>query len=114
MTVRDLAERMQLKILAGEDATDRDVQGCYTGDLLSWVMGRAQEGDAWLTVMGNINAIAVATLADTACIILTENAPLDEAARQKAQQQQVAVLQTEENSYHTAIHIHQLLGDGSE
>ncbi|HIR03869.1 MAG TPA: hypothetical protein IAD34_07360 [Candidatus Scatovicinus merdipullorum] len=114
MTVRDLAERLQLKILAGEDATDRDVQGCYTGDLLSWVMGRAQEGDAWLTVMGNINAIAVATLADTACIILTENAPLDEAARQKAQQQQVAVLQTEENSYHTAIHIHQLLGDGSE
>ena len=69
MTVRDLAERLQLKILAGEDATDRDVQGCYTGDLLSWVMGRAQEGDAWLTVMGNINAIAVATLADTACII---------------------------------------------
>lgn len=114
MTVRDLAERLQLKILAGEDATDRDVQGCYTGDLLSWVMGRAQEGDAWLTVMGNINAIAVATFADTACIILTENAPLDEAARQKAQQQQVAVLQTEENSYHTAIHIHQLLGDGSE
>jgi len=114
LTVRDLAERLQLKILAGEDATDRDVQGCYTGDLLSWVMGRAQEGDAWLTVMGNINAIAVATLADTACIILTENAPLDEAARQKAQQQQVAVLQTEENSYHTAIHIHQLLGDGSE
>lgn len=114
MTVRDLAERLQLKILAGEDATDRDVQGCYTGDLLSWVMGRAQEGDAWLTVMGNINAIAVATLADTACIILTENAPLDEAARQKAQQQQVAVLQTEENSYHTAIHIHQLLGDDSE
>ena len=114
MTVRDLAERLQLKILAGEDATDRDVQGCYTGDLLSWVMGRAQEGDAWLTVMGNINAIAVATLADTACIFLTENAPLDEAARQKAQQQQVAVLQTEENSYHTAIHIHQLLGDGSE
>ena len=114
MTVRDLAERLQLKILAGEDATDRDVQGCYTGDLLSWVMGRAQEGDAWLTVMGNINAIAVATLADTACIILTENAPLDEAARQKAQQQQVAVLQTEENSYHTDIHIHQLLGDGSE
>ncbi|MEE0732457.1 MAG: DRTGG domain-containing protein [Acutalibacteraceae bacterium] len=112
--MRDLAERLQLKILAGEDATDRDVQGCYTGDLLSWVMGRAQEGDAWLTVMGNINAIAVATLADTACIILTENAPLDEAARQKAQQQQVAVLQTEENSYHTAIHIHQLLGDGSE
>lgn len=114
MTVRDLAEKLQLKILAGEAAADRQVQGCYTGDLLSWVMGRAQEGDAWLTVMGNINAIAVAALADTACIILTENAPLDEAAKQKARQQQIAVLQTKENSYHTAVHIYKLLGDGSE
>ena len=46
-------------------------------DLLSFVMGRAPADCAWITVMGNVNAIAVAVLADTACIVLAENAALD-------------------------------------
>lgn len=58
--------------------------GGYCGDLLSWVMGRAQEGDAWFTVMGNVNAVAVAVLADTACLVLAEDSPLDDDARQRA------------------------------
>lgn len=109
MTVKELADTLKLKILAGKDGLDREVYGCYIGDLLSWVMGRAKENDAWLTVMGNINAIAVAVLADTACIILTENAVLDENAKEKADMQEVAVLQTEKNSYDTAVAIYSLL-----
>ena len=64
---------------------EREITGCYIGDLLSWVMGRAPEDSAWLTVMGNINSIAVATLADVSCIVLVENAALDENAAQKAE-----------------------------
>lgn len=109
MTVKQLAERLNLTLLAGEGGLDREVTGCYIGDLLSWVMGRAQAGDAWLTVMGNLNAIGVAALADTACIILTENAWLDAEAKQKADQQEVAVLSTEENSYQTACKLAALL-----
>ena len=81
MTVQQLKEALSLKLLAGEEGLSQEVSGCYIGDLLSWVMGRAKAGDAWLTVMGNISALAVASLADTACIILTENAWLDEDAR---------------------------------
>ena len=109
MTVEQLAEKLHIKIFAGKGGADRQVCGCYIGDLLSWVMGRAHEDDAWLTVMGNINAIAVATLADTACIILTENAPLDLEAKEKADEQDVPVLVAEENSYDTAIKIYELL-----
>ncbi len=109
MTVQELKETLNLSLLAGEEGLGREVTGCYIGDLLSWVMGRAQEGDAWLTVMGNLNAIAVATLADTACILLTDSAPLDDDARQKADAQSVAVLQTEANSFRTALRVAQLL-----
>lgn len=35
--------------------TDREITGVYIGDLLSWVMGRAQSGDAWITIMSNAN-----------------------------------------------------------
>ena len=111
MTVNELAKRLALKPLAGVGGDQTEVITCYAGDLLSWVMGRAKEGSAWLTVMGNINAIAVATLADCACIILTEGAPLDEDARQRAEIQNVPVYSTDLNAYEMAIQIHALLKD---
>ena len=109
MTVREMAQQLSLKPLAGEEGMEKQVTGCYIGDLLSWAMGRAQEGDAWITVMGNLNAIGVAVLADTSCIILAENAWLDEDARQKADQQGVAVLGSERNSYQLALGISRVL-----
>ena len=51
----------------------------------------------------------MATLADVSCIILVENAALDDAARQKAEIHGVTILQTEENSYSLAVKISGLL-----
>lgn len=109
MKVNELAQKLSLKLLAGEGGLDNEILTCYSGDLLSWVMGRAQEGSAWLTVMGNVNAIAVATLTDCACIILTEDAPLDEDARQRAESQSVPVLSTDLSAYEMAVKISEIL-----
>ena len=35
-------------------------------------MSKAPENGAWVTVMGNKNTLAVASLADVSCIILAE------------------------------------------
>lgn len=109
MKVNELAQKMSLTLLAGEGGLNNEVCCGYSGDLLSWVMGRAKEGSAWVTVMGNINAIAVATLADCACIILSDNASLDEDARKKAESQNIPVLSTSKNSYETSVEIFKLL-----
>ena len=108
MTVNELKDKLNLKPLV-EDDYDREVEDCYIGDLLSWVMGRAPADSAWLTVMGNINSIAVATLADVSCIILVENAALDDNARQKAEMRGVNILTTEENSYTVAVALSKLI-----
>ena len=108
MTVNELKDKLDLRPLV-EDDFDREVEDCYIGDLLSWVMGRAPADSAWLTVMGNINSIAVATLADVACIILVENAALDDNARQKAEMHGVNILTTEENSYSLAVKLSKLI-----
>lgn len=108
MDVKELVEKLDLKILCG-DELDRKITGCYCGDLLSWVMSRAQEGDVWLTVMGNINSVGVAVLADVACIVLTENAALDEDALNRAKQNGVIILQTDKNSYQMAAAISQMI-----
>ena len=109
MQIGEMAEALGWKLLTETTDTTRAVKGCYCGDLLSWVMGRAKADDAWLTVMGNVNAIAVAVLADVACILLTEASPLDEAAGEKARAQDVAVLRSPRPAYELALDIGRLL-----
>lgn len=108
MTRNELALACGWQLLAGE-AEDIEITGCYTGDLLSWVMAKAQQGQIWATVMGNVNAIAVAALTDVAAIVLTENAPLDTQAAEKAQQQGIPVYTCGENSYETAVCVYRQL-----
>ena len=48
MTVFEIREALGLVPL--HEAEDRPVTGGYAGDLLSWVMGRAQSGDCWITI----------------------------------------------------------------
>ena len=88
---------------------DREISGAYSGDLLSWVMGRAPADSAWLTVMGNINSIAVATLADVSCIVLVESAALDAEAKAKAEMHDVTILSTDKNSYTLAVELSKLI-----
>ena len=102
MTVSELCEVLKLETLVAGDP-HREITGGYCGDLLSWVMGRAPADSAWLTVMGNVNAIAVATLADVSCIVLVEDAVLDEDARARATVQKVAVLRSGRDAYSLSL-----------
>ena len=88
---------------------DREIEGVYIGDLLSWVMGKARSGDAWITIMSNINTIAVATLTDTACIILAEGVNLDENVKATAKAKGINVISTEYPAYTTALKLSQIL-----
>ncbi len=109
MTVKEFSDKLNLKYLCNEEkAETREIDGCYCGDLLSWVMSRAEADNVWLTVMGNVNSIGVAVLADVACIVLTENAPLDDNAKQKADENGVIVLTTDKNSYKVAAEFSKL------
>ena len=61
MNVRELAHVMALTEFIMPEP-EREVSGGYVGDLLSWVMGRAQTGNVWLTIMSNQNVAAVALI----------------------------------------------------
>ena len=100
MTIRNLASALGLTFAAGEGGGDREITGGYAGDLLSWVMARAQSGDAWVTVMGNVNAVAVASLTDCACIILADGAELDPDAAEKAEARDVVVLRGDQSAFY--------------
>ena len=108
MKVNELTQKLSLEVLTMGDA-EREIEGCYSGDLLSWVMSKAKDGDIWLTVMGNINAVAVAVLCDCACIILTDKAALDGEAKAKAEIQGVTILRSEKTAYELSVEISKLI-----
>ena len=88
---------------------EREINGVYIGDLLSWVMGRAQADNVWITIMSNINVIAVATLADTAVVVLSEDVELPEDIIRQAEMKDVNVLRSPKPSYETAVQLYELL-----
>ena len=108
MNVESLLSKLPLKALALPEA-DREITGGYIGDLLSWVMGKAQSGDAWITIMSNINIVAVASLTDVACIILAENVQLDEAVITLANDKGVNILSYEGDAFALAGKLSELL-----
>ena len=108
MTVGSFAEKYGMTMVVPAEP-DREITGGYAGDLLSWVMGRASEGDAWITIMSNVNIVAVCTLADPACIILSENVEPDAEAKMRAEQQGVNILTTELDTFSACARIAALL-----
>ncbi|MBR3223896.1 MAG: hypothetical protein IKF78_01065 [Atopobiaceae bacterium] len=89
---------------------DREIDGVYIGDLLSWVMGRAQMDNAWITIMNNVNVVAVASLADTSCVILAEGVAMTDELKETAEAKDVNVLGSADPIFETAVRLAGLIG----
>ena len=108
MTVNDLLLNENFSAITLPEG-DRDISDVYIGDLLSWVMGRTKADDAWITIMSNVNILAVASLADTACIILAEGVTVDEEIMTTAAQKGINILTTELSIFEAAVAINDML-----
>ena len=102
MTLRELIEKTNLEAIYLADET-RTVCGAYAGDLLSWVIGRANVDNAFLTIMTNINVIAVASLTDLSCVVFCENVPIDDVLIQAAKEKNVNLLRSKLPTFETAL-----------
>ncbi len=109
MKVKNLMQRQEFLLVNQGNDEDREIVTPYCCDLLSIAMGRMPANSAWVTVMGNMNTLAVGTLADAACIVLAEGSSLDEAALSKAKEQGITVYKTELPIFEAALLIHQQL-----
>ncbi len=109
MTVKELCEKCSFEpVFLGENE-NRNVSGAYACDLLSWVIGRAQEDAVLVTVMTNVNVVAVAAMADLSCIVLTEGVKLDANALEKAKQNEIPVISSGKTTYETCVILSKVL-----
>lgn len=112
MTVREIAEKGNFTIVSENGEMDRKIEKVFCCDLLSIAMSRAPAGCAWVTVMANMNTLAVASLTDTACVIMAEGIKLDEGALNKAKTQGICVMETDEPVFEAALKIYEGMKDG--
>ena len=110
MTPIEFAQKYGLTVVSEGGGGCREIEGAYCCDLLSLVMGRAKENDAFVTVMANVNTIAVAVLADVACVILCEGIHFDDACVARAKQQEICVLESDEPAFALALKLGRELG----
>ena len=94
MKVSELAALIEAQNMTPGVTEDREISCGYTCDLLSWVMAHGEEGMAWVTVQTHMNVIAVAVLAEMACVVMPEGIDMPEESLKKAEEEGLAVLKT--------------------
>lgn len=99
MTIAELAALIEAENKTPSLSLDREITCGYTCDLLSWVMAHGEEGMAWVTVQTHMNVVAVAVLADMACVIMPENIDMPGESIEKAADEGLVILQSPLTAY---------------
>jgi len=102
MTINDIQKILDATVVTQIPYENHEVLSGFVGDLLSVVMGKAKEQCAWMTIQGHINIIAVGTLINVGCIIVTEGFKVDDDAIKKANEEDIVILTTQLSSYEAA------------
>lgn len=108
MTVENFTKLSGFEVLT-MPSPDNEICGAYIGDLLSWVMGKAGEGNIWVTIMTNVNVVAVAMLREISAVVLAEDVTLDAKTLEAASTKGVNVLRTPLASYEAAKKIAEII-----
>lgn len=109
MQVKDIINILNLKIFGGEQGLDREINGGYTSDLLSDVMGHADSGKVWITLQTHKNVIAIASLKELAAVVLIKGNAPDADMLVQAMDEGIPVLGTEEEAFETTGKLYNLI-----
>ena len=72
MKLREIVERLGLRVVTGAERLDAEVSAGYASDMLSDVMGNARQGALWVTLQTHQNIVAVAVMKSLAGIVLVK------------------------------------------
>ena len=108
MDVNGICEIKDLKLINKGD-TSKEITGVYCCDMLSVAMSKAPAGTCWVTVVSNLNTLAVASLTDCACVIIAGGVAVGEDVRTKAESEGISVFTSEEPVFETALKVHEIL-----
>ncbi len=109
MTVEQLTQELNLKVIGGGQGLNNEITGGYVSDLLSDVMGNADAGQVWLTLQTHKNVMAIASLKDLAAIILVNNHQPEEDTLEQSNEEGIPLLSTQMSTFEVAGKLYELL-----
>ena len=109
MKVAEVASRLGLRIISGNEGLSGEVSGGYVSDLLSDVMGNASEGNVWITLQTHQNVIAVASLRDLAAVIIVKGNQPESNTVEKSNSENIPVLSTDLDTLTITGQLYELL-----
>ena len=109
MIVKELAEKLNLKIAAGEKGLDREIRDGYCGDLLSDVMAHCPEDSIFITVQNHKNSVAVATLVGAVAILVVHDREIPKDMLDAAQAEHVMLLRTGKDQFEASCLVSKIL-----
>jgi serine kinase of HPr protein (carbohydrate metabolism regulator) len=108
MKLKDIIEKLDLTVIAGQDKLGNEITGGYASDLLSDVIANSKEGNLWLTLQTHQNIIAVATLKELSGIIIVNNRQPDEETIKKAENEKIPLLASKMTTFELAGKLYEL------
>jgi serine kinase of HPr protein (carbohydrate metabolism regulator) len=109
MQVKDIITKLSLKIFGGSRGLANEITGGYTSDLLSDVMGHADDGKVWITLQTHKNVIAIASLKELAAVILIKGNEPDADMLAQAEEEGIPVLGSAEEAFEVTGKLYNLL-----
>jgi len=109
MTLDEAAKTLECSVLAGSaEDLRREVRGGYVSDLLSDVMGNADDGCLWVTLQKHDNVVAVAHLKDLAAVVLVGGRRPEPQTLERASAEHVVILGTALSAWEAVGRLHRL------
>jgi len=109
MTVLDIVKKLDLIVYSGNDGLNKPVSGGYVSDLLSDVMGNAQEGNIWITLQTHKNTMAIASLKDLSAILLVKDFKPEADTIEQSNNEGIPILGTSLKTFEIAGNLHKLI-----
>ncbi|MBN2830136.1 MAG: hypothetical protein JXR56_07440 [Candidatus Cloacimonetes bacterium] len=110
LSVQTLIEKIEITNLTPDlDTSKTVIENGYVSDLLSDVMGSAQENQIWITIMRHLNTIAVASMTGIPVIIFAKDIIPEQSVINKAREEGIILLTSPLTVFELAGKIYSLL-----
>jgi hypothetical protein len=93
--------------LTHEASGDFFFKGCYQTDLLSAAIKSADTNNILITIISNLNTVALAVMIDLPGMIICEQKPVSDEMIKRANDNGIAIIHTHLKSYEVIIDLYQ-------
>ena len=109
LTIADIIHELNLEVICGSGKLQQPVRGAYISDLLSDVMGKAREGELWITMQTHKNILAVAALKDLSAILIVNGGRPEKDMIGAAETEGIVLLGTQERTFAACGKLYKLM-----